>query len=840
MPLTPGVRLGPYEVVGLIGAGGMGEVYKARDTRLDRTVALKVLPAAYATEPTQRARFEREARAISALEHPHICTLHDVGEEEGRAYLVMEHLAGETLSERLKKGPLPLHQAIELGVQIAEALAAAHQHGIVHRDLKPANVMLTKTGAKLLDFGLARLGGEGPPAVVIEHTSTPTEAAPLTTQGTIVGTVPYMAPEQLEGQPADARTDLWSLGAILHEMVTGRRPFEAPSHASLIAAILERDPAPLATLQPLTPPPLERLVRRCLAKSPDDRWDTAHDVAEELRWIRETGSEASSPTAGRAAGTRRTVLAAGVLTVAAASALLGALVGRRLWSPAVPPPLVVRSLLDVRPAEELYAGGQSAWQPTPGGARTALVWTPDGRSLVFVGRRGGVQQLYVRALGAPEARPLEGTEGAQAPAVSPDGQWVAFWARDAIRRVPLSGGPVGLVVETGGPPPTGLACGENGLVFFDGVDRVLWSAQPERPPTRVTTLLESELSHGLPHLLPGGRALLFTASHRGWTSGDEEVVAQVIATGERKRLVQDGSDARYVAPGHLVFLRQGVLLAAPFDPVRLEVTGTPAPVLDSVAQALTSGFLFDVTRAGQFAASSTGALAFVPGGLPAYRNGELVAVDRQGRLRRLDVPVHSYLPGLGVSPDDRRLVVTVQTLGEQALWLYDRDRGLLTRLPGGGESNAPKWTPDDQRVAFSWLNGGRYVIAWQRTDGSAGPEVLAGSTGSPSSWSPDGRQLAISKEDDIWMASIDGDRASLAPLTRTPEAQERWPEFSPDGRWLAYAANNSGQTGDVRSALSRSGPAPAGVAPRRLEPRVEPHGPRAVLRLASRHRGSGT
>ena len=412
---------------------------------------------------------------------------------------------------------------------------------------------------------------------------------------------------------------------------------------------------------------------------------------------------------------------------------------------------------------------------------------------MFVGRRGGLQQLYARALDASEARPLEGTEGAQAPAVSPDGQWVAFVSRGAIRRVPVGGGPAGLVAEIPGPPPTGLACGDGGIVYYDGADRAIWSARPEHPPSRVTALLEGELAHGLPHLLPGGRALLFTVSHRGWTSGGEEVVAQDLASGERKRLVQNGADARFVAPRHLVFLRQGVVLAARFDPTRLELAGTPAPVLDEVAQALTSGLLYDVTRAGQLAVSSTGTLAFVPGGTPAYRDGELASVDRQGRVSRLDAPVRSYLPGLGVSRDDRRLAVAIQTLSDQALWLYDRDRGLLSRLPGDGESNAPRWTPDGRHVAFSWLNRGRYVVGWQRTDGTAGPEVLASSGGSPSSWSPDGRELAISKGDDIWMASIDGGRASLSPLAETPDVQERWPEFSPDGRWLAYTANGSGQ-----------------------------------------------
>jgi serine/threonine protein kinase len=459
--LAPGGRLGPYEIVAPLGAGGMGEVYKARDTRLDRTVAIKVLPAGLASNESLRARFEREAHALSALQHPNICTLLDVGEENGEAYLVMEHLAGETLAERLKKGPLPLAQALEIAIQIAEALAAAHKQSIIHRDLKPGNVMLTKTGVKLLDFGLARLTGHGERPAVEDVTASPTESAPLTGKGTILGTVPYMAPEQLEGKSADARTDLWALGAILYEMVAGRRAFEGSSQVSLIAAIVEREPVSLATLQPVTPPSLERLVKRCLAKSPDDRWDSAHDIADELRWIVRIAGEVELTSRGPASRPRRFII--GVIALTLASLLVGGLAGWRLHRPPPARRSVMRTLLDVRPAEELNAGGVSTeWLPTPGGSRTALAWTPDGQFLVFVGRQGGIQRLYARPLDGEESRPLEGSEGAQAPAVSPDGRWVAFWASGVIRRVPLAGGPVATVAEGVRAPPWGIAWGADG------------------------------------------------------------------------------------------------------------------------------------------------------------------------------------------------------------------------------------------------------------------------------------------------------------------------------------------------------------------------------------------
>jgi len=447
----------------------------------------------------------------------------------------MEHLSGETLADRLKKGPLALPQALEAGIQIADALAAAHKQGIVHRDLKPGNVMLTGTGVKLLDFGRASLRAPGEQRIVDNLTSTPTESVPLTGEGTILGTMPYMAPEQLEGRPVDARTDVWALGAILHEMVTGRRAFEGRSSASLVAAILEREPAPLSTAQPLAPPSLERIVKRCLAKSPDARWDGAHDVADELRWIAQGAPAPAGTAPGPAAGRWRWALVVGGLALVA-GAILGGIVGRRLLAPASPRPVVVRSLLDVSPADELNAGGRiTTWLRTPGGSRTALAWTPDGRSLVFVGRHGGVQRLYVRALDGEEARVLEGTESAEMSTVSPDGRWVVFWADGAIRRVPLAGGPVAVVVEGVRDSPTGIACGEDGRLFYGGAGGTIWSAQPERPATALTKKLDTEVAHVLPHLLPGGRALLYTVRHRSRTWGDEEVVAHVFATGERKR-----------------------------------------------------------------------------------------------------------------------------------------------------------------------------------------------------------------------------------------------------------------------------------------------------------------
>ena len=791
MALSPGARLGPYEILSAIGAGGMGEVYKARDTRLDRTVAIKILPPDVRTDQDRRARFEREAKTIAGLSHPHICTLFDVGETDGTIYLVMEHLAGETLAQRLGKGPLPLEQALIVATEIADALAAAHRQGAIHRDLKPGIVMLTKSGAKLLDFGLAKLTGHGEQPAAASLASAPTRTRPLTSEGAIVGTLQYMAPEQVEGRPADARTDLWALGAILYEMMTGKRAFEGASAASLIASILERQPVPVSTLQPLTPPVMDRLVRQCLSKVPDDRPDTAHDVGNDLRWIRETGGVAA--LTGARPRLRQGVRTALVVAVAAVAAMLGA--GAMWLLRAVPPRAsLVRLSLDVRPADEVNAGGVPAFSlPTPGGSRTALTWTPDGQALVFAGRRGGVQQLYVRRLDGAEARPLANTEGAQVPAVSTDGQWVAFWARGAIRKVPLSGGPELTVASGAAQPPWGLAWDEAGQLVFGVEFGPIWAVPPDGVPVAVTTLGEGELTHSLPSLLPGGRAILYTVRKRWFSWGDEEVVAQTLATGERKVLLKDATDARYVRTGHLVFLRGGILFAAAFDPERLQLLGKAVPVLDTVAQALSSSSSSNITGAGQFAIAPTGTLAWIPSPVAPYPDGALVTVDRHGQVSPLPAPVRPYGSVLRLSPEGHRLALTLFSPTDRGLWICDLERGTLTPLTRDGEVTYPTWLPGGQRLVFSWLKDGRRSLAIQPADGTAPPRVLLPGAWRPSSTTPDGRQLvAAASEQDIAIVALnDGQARAEFPL-KTPEV-EQWPVFSPDGRWLVYASDVSGR-----------------------------------------------
>ena len=579
-------------------------------------------------------------------------------------------------------------------------------------------------------------------------------------------------------------------------MVTGKRAFQADSDVSLIGAILNTEPAGLATLQPLTPPSLERLVKKCLAKHPDDRWDSAHDVADELRWITQSG--ASQPAISAEYPRRRRRGLGAVLGVAslAAAAMAGA---AAVWllRPSASRPALARLSLDVQPAEELNAGGVGGVRilrtRTPGGSRTALTWTPDGEAVVFVGRRGGTQQLYVRRLDAGVARPLAGTEGAQLPAVAADGQWVAFWAGGAIRKMPVGGGPAMDLMSDVRWPPAGLAWDSGGRLYFGRLGGGIWQIPLEGAPAAVTTPTEAE-THILPWPLPGGRTLLYTVRKREWSWGEEEVVALTVSTGERKVVLKDATDARYVPTGHLVFLRRGTLFAVGFDAARLEVQGPAVAVLDPVAQALTEGDSGDITGAGQFALSATGTLVWLPSPVAPDEEVELVTVDRRGVVIPLQAPVGSYGGAVRLSPDGRRLAVTSRRLTDVGLWLCDVSRGTLTLVAEAGEAQWPVWAPDGQRLAFAWLKNGQRSLLTQPVDSTAPPQVLVSGVLCPSSWLHDGRYVAAVPPGggDIQIVTVESGRASVRPFFESPHL-ERWPAFSPDGRWLAYGSNVTGR-----------------------------------------------
>jgi len=775
MSLTPGAKLGSYEIIAPVGAGGMGEVYKAKDTRLDRTVAIKVLPSHLADNARLRDRFEREARAVSSLNHPHICTLYDIGSQDGVDFLVLEYLEGETLADRLKKGALPFDQALRTGIEVADALDKAHRQGVVHRDLKPGNIMLTKSGAKLLDFGLAKLAGAEGGSV---ESALPTQQKSLTAEGSILGTLQYMAPEQLEGKEADARTDIFAFGTVLYEMVTGRRAFQGKSQASLIGAILKDDPQPMSELQSMSPPALDRVVKKCLAKDPEDRWQGAHDLMDELKWIAEGGGTALK---AETSAVRRSI--PGGLSVLLAVLLLGAVLASvAVWSvmrpgPAAPLP-VTRFAIHLPPGDEFVRVG--------GG----LAISPDGQNFVYLARRGsGTPQLYVRPMRQLEATPLPGTEGALDAFFSPDGQWIGFWAGGKLKKVPLTGGPPSILCDVG--ILQGASWGPDDTIFFSQgfavASELLRVSASGGTPEPVTVLDPGEEGQGQrwPEILPGGKAVLYTV----WRSSfdDASIAVQSLETGGRRILVEGGTFPRYVPTGHIVFARgstlAGSLLAVPFDLERLEITGSPVPVLE------------DVGTAGQFSLSRDGSLIYASG--TVLSNNLLVWVDRQGVERSVTEILRAYRdPRL--SPDGRRLAVTILDAKGEDVWVLDLGRGTLTRLTfGEGRSTRPLWSPDGERILFgsNRVEGTNNIFS-QFADGSGTAEQLTtGAWRVPTSVSSDGRTIVFRQNSDmgrdIGMVRLEGER-KLEMLLQT-SFEEHTGMLSPDDRWLAYVSNESGR-----------------------------------------------
>jgi serine/threonine protein kinase/Tol biopolymer transport system component len=865
MPLAAGTKLGPYEIQSAIGAGGMGEVYRARDTRLDRVVAIKILPAALAADPQFRERFDREARTISQLNHPHICTLYDVGHENATDFLVMEFLDGETLEKRIEKGPLTIDDALQIAVQMASALDTAHRAGIVHRDLKPGNIILTRGGslpsraedaardrrpsagggayAKLLDFGLAKIAA---PTIVVAgasmlattpplddgrgRTGDPTRGPALTAQGTILGTFQYMAPEQIEGQEADARTDIFAFGAVLYEMFTGRKAFEGKTRASLLGAILKDEPPPISRDQPLAPASLNRIVATCLAKEPEDRWQTMRDLLRELKWVvdgtaaSETTSTVASASSSRASvsGVRR------VLPWAATAALAAAVVVMLvLWAPWRTIPAVA----PLRLSTELGADVTLTTSPA-GGPGASLALSPDGTLLVFVAHKTAAgSQLYIRRLGQLQATPLSGTDGARDPFFSPEGQWIAFFAGGQLKKISVTGGAaVSLCATTNND--RGGAWGEDGTIVFTtssgggGVaSALLRVSSAGGKPEPLTTLVEGEVTHRWPQMLPGDKAVLYTASGNLDSYDDANIVVQTLPAGARKVLQRGGYYGRYVpsgsgsptragsarglAPlkrfqresGHLVYVHDGTLFAAPFDLDRLEVTGQPVPALEGVTVAPSSA-------GAEFALSGTGTLVYLPG----QSVGDAAPVfwmDHTGETTPLlATPKNWTNPSF--APDGRRLALEIFDGKEIDVWVYDLARDTLSRLTFDPASDQkPVWTPDGRRIVFGSARADKatFNLYWQQADGSTSEaQRLTDSKNQqfPASWHPSAKYLAFYEtnpqtSDDLMILPMEGDEASgwkpgKPTVFLNTAAVEREPMFSPDGRWIAYQSNESGQT----------------------------------------------
>jgi Tol biopolymer transport system component/predicted Ser/Thr protein kinase len=769
MTLASGTRLGPYEILSPIGAGGMGEVYRARDTRLERTVAVKVLPQRLSASPESRQRFEREAKTISQLSHPHICALYDVGNQEGVEYLVMEYLEGETLADRLAKGPLPLEQTLRFGIEIADALDKAHRQGIVHRDLKPGNVMSTKSGVKLLDFGLAKAMAPAMPQTSL--TALPTQAN-LTQEGTILGTFQYMAPEQLEGKEADPRTDIFALGSVLYEMATGRKSFSGATQASLISAILRDEPQPISQALPTTPPALDRVVRTCLAKDPEDRFQTAHDVKLELKWIAEGASQASLavPALARRGRTHPAGAIAGFALGALATGL-GILWWQAHESARETPKPVWLSMLLPSDAPVASYGAQT------------LAFSPDGTRLVYSAEHGGTTQLYLRSLDRLEAIPVRESEGALSAFFSPDSRWLGFFAGTRLMKVPIEGGVPQTICEAA--EVRGASWGSDGTIVFSTGTSGLRRVPASGGTPRVLLAPDSkrgETSFYWPEILPGNEAVLFT-SYVG--TGRASVVS--LKTGARRDLTE-GNGAHYSPSGHLVFARGGSLFAASFDIKRLELTGAAVSVVDGV-------MILSPYSSPLFGLAGGGALAYASGSPPRET---LVSVDRQGKVEPLRSEPRGYEEPR-FSPDGKRLAITIRT-DNPDIWILDISRGISARLTfETGEDETPVWTPDGTKLTYSADRVGHpRAVYWKPSDGSGIEERLFESQTHPhvNSWSPDGRTLVYTDFDpvfsgDIWVLTL-GEKVERRPWLRTP-FNERAARLSPDGHWLAYISNESGR-----------------------------------------------
>jgi serine/threonine protein kinase len=785
MALEAGTRVGPYEVVSLVGVGGMGEVYKARDSRLDRIVAIKLLRADVAGRADRRARFDKEARAISSLSHPHICALYDVGDDNGQPFIVMEYLEGETLDDRLTRGALPAADVLRFGVQIAGALAHAHRAHIVHRDLKPSNVMLTSSGAKLLDFGLARRHEIEPMAV--GSTTVSFDRGSLTEEGTIVGTFQYMAPEQLQGKEADERTDVFAFGTLLFEMATGRKAFDGRTQTGLIASILSEQPPTVseARADAGLPPALDHLVERCIAKDPDDRWQTARDLQRELEWVASAGS---SPTRSwsRSSARRRVLMLSSVTLALAAVAMAVRFAPWRTWSGGSAE--VTRFIIAPPPGSLIPFGEQ----------RTRIALSPDGRTLAFVAFNKGHLQIWVQPLDSLVPRPLEGTEDAVSPFWSPNSKYLGFFtpASGELKRIDLSGG----------PPRTICAAAAEGLADWGQDNTILFSMfrsgifrvpADGGTPTRVTSLDKSrrEINHYWPSFLPGGTHFVYLATANATDTSKAPPSVYIASLDGRDRQLLDRIHSRavFAAPGYLLFEDEGSLLAQSFDLTNRRLTGEAIRIADQMAVNRTLG-------TAHFSVSTAGTLAYLGSG-DAY---EMVWYDRQGTPNPTGWATQWYGEPR-ISPDSNRAVVPVfdPRSGASDLWIYDLLRNVPTRFTTESPTDKdPVWSPDGRGVLYTTERGGSPNIFLRRFDngGALEPVVVNPVPVFADDWSPDGNWIAYTVNTtkagtDLWLKPLMGDGTEHVFLnTRFNEEGAR---FSPDSHWLAFSSNETSDTPEV-------------------------------------------
>ena len=788
--LVAGTRLGPYEIQEQIGAGGMGEVYKAVDTRLDRTVAIKVLPPQWAENTEMRQRFEREAQIIASLNHPNICVLHDIGKQDNRSFLVMEYLEGETLAARILREPVPWDEALKLAIMMADALDKAHRRGVIHRDLKPSNVILTESGPKILDFGLAKWKTPRSGSSSISASQAPTRTD-LTTMGSILGTLQYMAPEQLEGIEADARTDIFSFGAVLHEMVTGKKAFEGKSRVLLMSAIATSAPEPLSAAQPESPAVLNHVVKTCLAKDPAERWQTARDLLAELEWVAATGGDTGLQAPAAAAWWKGQILYRALPVLAA---LLVAALAVPAWfyfsGARVKEEFRFRIPVSATAAPAAVTGFSAN---NNAGANFDI--SPDGRSLVFATRVnfGDPFVLYVRPLGSVTPQKLAGTEGADLPFWSADGRSIGFIAAGKLKKIEATGGPPQDICEA--TSFQGGAWNLEGTIVFgtpSGLFRV--SAQGGKPES-ITSLGQEETGHFWPRFLPDGRRFLYTV----WTgqAAKRAVYVGTLGSKEKTRVLAAESNVSYAEPGYLVFQRENTVYAQAFQAGKLALTGEPVRLADEVA--------YGSNGQGSFAVSPTGVLVYFQGGGAIGGAGstetadwQLAWIDRGGRMAETVGPPGPYR-GLEVSPDGKRVAVHRHEAAGGDIWVIE-PRGSVTRLTfdASHHNSMPVWSPDGNRIVYSALQKGKWGLYQTLSSGSGKEELLfeSESPKAPMSWSPDGKRIVFWVQDaktgsDLWVLPLDGDKKP-APLIATP-AIETHGQISPDGQWIAYTSNATGR-----------------------------------------------
>jgi eukaryotic-like serine/threonine-protein kinase len=773
MPLPRGTKLGPHEIIAPLGAGGMGEVYRARDMRLDREVAIKILPSHLSSDSEAKQRFDREAKTISGLNHPNICTLHDIGHQDGVDFIVMEYLEGETLEQRVAKGPMPLSDVLKYGVQIANALDRAHRSGVVHRDLKPGNVMLTKSGAKLLDFGLAK------PSMPLASMATLTQVvSPITQQGMIVGTFQYMSPEQVAGQELDSRGDIFSLGAVLYEMTTGRKAFPGKSQLSVASAILEKEPEAISAVIPLTPPSLDHAIRRCLAKDREDRWQTARDLAGELNWIRESGSQAGAPAmaldSARARG-RLSWLAWALCGVLAAGLIAGAMQWRKQKNAEQPAFFSAAPLL---PAVDLEMA-------------------PDGRSVAVVGfsEADRTNVLWIYAVGDQQARKLPQTEGARFPFWSPDGKSLAFFADGKLKKLDIAGGPVQTICDAASG--RGGTWNKDGVIVFtpsggllDGLYRV---SATGGTPTRISTPdpNRGETTNRWPEFLPDGRHFLYfggdVAGSISASAKSNALFIGALDSNEKTFVTHATGNASYVAPGYLLYYKDKTLFAQSFDVGKLELSGDPVALLTDVAY---------TPRISHTAFSASEGVLVAQRG-SGVSVSKLVWYDRKGNEVG-SVGEREVVVNVAIGPDEKTLAVdrTDEETQNSDVWTYDLQRNGLKRLTFDPSVDAaPVFSPDGKQILFASSRGSTFRVYVKSADGAQEEKLLPVNGADiadryPSDWSRDGKYILYTRATDLWLAEAPDWKSR--PLIQG-QGTVKNAQFSPGGKWVAYASTESGK-----------------------------------------------